>query len=277
MKKIISALLLFGCYAITKGQSSPKDKGPWKDKKCAVVLTYDDGLNIHLTNALPALDSLGLKATFYISDYYGRLEAQIPTWKKAAAHGHELGNHTMFHPCTGRVPGREWVSPDYDLSTYSLRRIREEIKAMNNLLSAIDGRSNRTFAYPCNDKKIGDSSYLSGMEMDFTGARSVSDNFPIIEKINLFDLPSFMVNGESGEQLIALVDKAMSNGTLLVFLFHGVGGDHALNVSLPAHRALLRYLKSIEDKVWIAPMNEVSEFLKDKIVTPKNKSASSRK
>ena len=65
------------------------------------MLTYDDGLNIDLSNVIPALDSVGLKGTFYISDYFDGLNAQIDRWRKAAAEGHELGNHTIWHPCEG--------------------------------------------------------------------------------------------------------------------------------------------------------------------------------
>jgi peptidoglycan/xylan/chitin deacetylase (PgdA/CDA1 family) len=42
---------------------------PWNNKQAAVVLTYDDGLNINLTNVIPALDKVGLKGTFYIADF----------------------------------------------------------------------------------------------------------------------------------------------------------------------------------------------------------------
>src|SRR5678816_1817673 len=88
----------------------------WNGKKCAVVLTYDDGLNVHLTNAIPALDSMSLKGTFYISDYFDGLKDQIPKWRRAAAHGHELANHSIWHPCEGGRPGREFVTADYDMS-----------------------------------------------------------------------------------------------------------------------------------------------------------------
>ena len=71
-----------------------------------------------------------------------------------------------------------------------------------------------------------------------------------------------MVNGETGEQLIALVKKAVADNRLLVFLFHGVGGEHGLDVSLPAHRQLLQYLKQNENAIWIAPMLDVARFIK---------------
>jgi len=61
----------------------------------------DDGLNIDLNHVIPALDSVGLKGTFYISDYFKGLNAQINGWRKAAAEGHELANHTILHGCEG--------------------------------------------------------------------------------------------------------------------------------------------------------------------------------
>jgi hypothetical protein len=59
------------------------------------------------------------------------------------------------------------------------------------------------------------------------------------------------------------VKKAQASGSFLVFLFHGVGGEHSLNVSLPAHRQLLNYLKQNENDVWTAPMIEVAEHIKN--------------
>jgi peptidoglycan/xylan/chitin deacetylase (PgdA/CDA1 family) len=101
-----------------------------------VVLTYDDGLNVHLSNAIPALDSVGLKGTFYISNYFNGLQPQIPEWRKAAAAGHELANHTIWHPCEGGRTGREFVTADYDMRNYTVRRMTDEIRTMNNLLPA---------------------------------------------------------------------------------------------------------------------------------------------
>ena len=71
------------------------------------------------------------------------------------------------------------------------------------------------------------------------------------------------MNGETGDQMIELVKKAMTTNSLLVFPFHGVGGEHANNVSLSAHRQLLQFLKQNEKDIWIAPMIEVAEYIKD--------------
>ena len=233
--------------------------GAWKGKSCAVVLTYDDGLDVHRAIALPALDSLGLKGTFYIANYNGDLPAQIPGWRQAAANGHELGNHTIYHPCTGSRPGREFVLPDYDLSRYSLRRIRDEIQTMNTLLYAIDGRRQRSFAYPCADETIGDSAYLAGMETSFVAVRSVYSQMPTRSELRLNHLPGYVINGQSGEELITLVKQAKEKEVLLIFLFHGVGGGHSLNVSKEAHSQLLHYLKEHEEEIWTPTVAELAK------------------
>jgi sialate O-acetylesterase len=61
--------------------------------------------------------------------------------------------------------------------------------------------------------------------------------------------------------MINLVKQAMQTHTLLVFLFHGVGGGHNINVGLQDHSKLLHYLKANEDKIWIAPMVDVAEYI----------------
>ncbi|MDP4189880.1 MAG: chitooligosaccharide deacetylase, partial [Bacteroidota bacterium] len=50
--------------------------------------------------------------------------------------------------------------------------------------------------------------------------------------------------------------------TLLVFLFHGVGGEHSINVSREAHSQLIHYLKQHKNEIWVAPMVEVAKYIK---------------
>jgi len=135
---------------------------------------------------------------------------------------------------------------------------------MNVILKAIDGRSKRTFAYPCGDRKIHDTLYLEPLKNEFIAARGVTPGMLPINKVNLYDIPCYMMNGQSEDEMIALVKKAMQTHTLLVFLFHGVGGEHNINVSLAAHNGLLHFLKQNEKNIWIAPMIDVAKFIKSK-------------
>ncbi len=240
-----------------------QDKSVWHNKKCAVCLTYDDALNVDLDNVIPILDSMGLKATFYISGFSPGFRERLSEWKAVAEKGNELGNHTLFHPCEGKSPGRGWVKPEYDLNNYTMQRLVDEIKTANALLKAVDGKSERTFAYPCGDKKVGDSSYVPKIKDEFIAARGVESKMQRIEEIDLYDIGAFGINGQSGDELISLVKKAIDNHALLVFLFHGVGGEHSLNVSLEAHSKLLHFLKQNEKDIWVAPLIEIAKYVKE--------------
>jgi sialate O-acetylesterase len=256
MKKITVLLIIFLAF-----QVQAQNKPTWNGKKCAVVLTYDDALNVHLDNAIPTLDSLNLKATFYLTASSQAGSGRIVDWRKIAQNGHELGNHTLYHPCDATREGMSWVKPEYDLSKYSLRRIQDEIKMCNAYLKAIDGKDKRTFAFTCGHKKVIEGEFIQTLENDFVAARAVRHQMHTIDEVKLMDIDCYGINGETGNQLIELVKQAQASGKLLVFLFHGVGGEHSLNVSLPTHRQLLNYLKQNEKDVWVAPMIEISEYI----------------
>lgn len=240
-----------------------QDDGVWYNKKCAVCLTYDDGLKTQLDNVIPILDSLGFRATFYVPGYFPGFKDYVAKWKSVAKKGNELGNHTLFHPCEGQAPGREWVNPDYDLNSYSVAKIVDEIQMANVLLKTIDGKTKRTFAYPCGDIKVSDSSYVREIKSEFVGARGVEGKMQKINDIDLFDIGSYMINELPGDSLIGLVKQAVTGNDLLVFLFHGVGGGHNINVSLEAHNKLLHYLKQNEKNIWIAPLVDIAEYINE--------------
>lgn len=244
---------------LTATAAFAQDTKVWNNKQCAVVLTYDDAIDIDIDNVAPALDSLNLKGTFYMIGSSPVIERRLPEWRKIAAKGHELGNHGLFHPCDGSKPGRTFVKPDYDLSKYTVVRAVDEIRVYNTFLKAIDGKNKRTYAYPCGDLKIGDEYFYKYLEKDFAGARGVTGGLKAAGDVNLSDINCYGINGQSADYMIDLVKKAQQSHTLIVFLFHGVGGGHNINVSLDAHSKLLHYLKNNEKDIWVAPMVEVAE------------------
>lgn len=231
----------------------------WNGKPCAVVLTYDDAIDADLDNVIPALDSLHFKGTFYLIGSSPVIAKRMNEWRLAAKHGHELGNHALFHPCDGSLPGRGFVTPDNDLSKYSVSRAVSEIRINNTLLKAIDGKDRRTFAYPCGDRTIGNVYFYDQLKNDFAGARGVTPGLQTADQVKLDNIDCYAINGQSAGYMIDLVKKAQQSHTLLVFLFHGVGGGHNINVSLSAHSKLLHYLKQNEKNIWIAPMVDVAE------------------
>lgn len=256
---VIKIVSLIGC--LLPGNffcSAQSNDSLWQQKKCAVVLTYDDAIPQHLDNAFPVLDSLQLKATFYLTAY--AVKDRIQNWKQVAARGHELGNHTLFHPCIGGK-GREWLNPDYDMNAYTITRLMDEIKMTNVFLEALDGKKKRTFAYTCGDITVRDSSFVHLLKNDFVAARGVRNQMHRINEVDLYNTDCYVVNGESAAQMQEWVKQAIETRSLLVILFHGVGGGNGLNVALPEHSKFLHFLKENEKDIWIAPMMEVAEYI----------------
>ncbi len=148
------------------------------------------------------------------------------------------------------------------MNNYTVKRMVDETRMTNLFLQALDGKTKRTFAFTCGDMKIGDSLFINAMKNDFVAARAVRNQMHKINEIDLYNVDCYLVNGETGTQLIDWVKKAIETNSLLVILFHGVGGGNALNVSIPAHREFLQYLKKNEKEIWIAPMIDVGEHIK---------------
>src|ERR1700743_1520541 len=105
-KYLLSLLIVFSVVA-AKAQNA----NTWNNKQCAVVLTYDDAIDIDLDNVVPALDSMKFKGTFYLIGSSPVVAKRMDEWRKVAKEGHELGNHALMHPCDGSLPGRTFVTP----------------------------------------------------------------------------------------------------------------------------------------------------------------------
>ena len=70
---------------------------PWPHgKKAAIVLTYDDSLHSQLDIAIPQLNEVGFKGTFFLNGTFP--PEDVIRWRAVGAAGHELGNHSVFHP-----------------------------------------------------------------------------------------------------------------------------------------------------------------------------------
>jgi predicted esterase len=66
---------------------------------------------------------------------------------------------------------------------------------------------------------------------------------------------------KSPEALVALVERAVTEGGWLVLLFHGVGGDH-LAVDGDAHAALIEHLARRRDQVWTESFGGVAAHVR---------------
>ncbi|MCY1722723.1 polysaccharide deacetylase family protein [Prolixibacteraceae bacterium Z1-6] len=254
MKQFVS--LLFLCVSlVSNAQFTWPD-----DKKAAVVFTYDDGLDGHLDIAVPQLDEFGFKGTFYCTGNSQSLNNRIEDWRAIAKNGHELGNHTLFHPCVGE--NRDWVKAEYDLTNYTLDQIVAEIQTANTLLKAIDGKTERSFAYTCGDYKAGNDDFTGNIEEIFGAARLDGPIPGTMDDFNVVKVSSWDVDEPTIEELIAYVDEARAKGTIAVFMFHSVGGGY-LNVGEEQHRALLEYVNENSDDLYNDTFYNVMQYVRN--------------
>jgi peptidoglycan/xylan/chitin deacetylase (PgdA/CDA1 family) len=215
----------------------------WPDgKKAAVSLSYDDALASQLDNALPVLNKNKIKASFYLMLASPVVYERLDEWRAAAKQGHELGNHSIYHPCSASQPGMEWVLPYNNLDKYTIDQMKQEITSANSFLKAIDGRTERTLTPPCFHLNTSNGNYLPAVKELFVGIKNSEDNLPPGSEY-LFSV------GLSGEELIGFVEKIAAKGGMANVLFHGVGGDHMVT-SKEAHEQFVKYLASNRKIYW---------------------------
>src|SRR5690606_20376436 len=106
-----------------------------------------------------------------------------------------------------------------------------------------------------------DVSYTDFIRDDFIAGRTTERKLNSIDEADLMKLGTFSMNGQRADEMIAIVESALQQGALLVFLFHGVGGEHGANVELSEHNKLLDFLKKNEKDIWIAPLVEIAKYM----------------
>ena len=231
-------------------------------RKAAVSLAYDDALDSQLDNALPALDRHGFKGSFYLQLSRDPVRLRLEEWRAAAGNGHELGNHTLFHQCSGSLEDRDWVEPQRDLDRIPAAAMKDQVLLANVMLAAIDGRTERTMTVPCGDVMAEDGNYIDPVRQEFVAIK-LGDGAvtPDMRKLDPYAVTVEAPVGVTGEQLIARVEEAARRGTMVNFTFHGIGGDY-LSVSKQAHEELLQYLSIHRDIYWVDTFINLMKYVR---------------
>lgn len=234
--------------------------------QAAVSLGYDDGLDSQLDHVIPQLNRRGLHASFYVPINGPTLPGRQNEWRAAAAAGHELGNHSLFHSCSAKGPGREWVLPHRDLDRQMAAAVQEQVIAANTWLQALDGKARRTFTPPCLDLQAGGQDFVTALRPQFIAYRAAGPGLVNdTAALDPYAMPVYFVEGMSGEQLIALVEKAAAEHALVSVLFHGVGAEY-LSVTREAHDALLDHLAKNKARFWTDSFVNIMEYAREQAV-----------
>lgn len=261
----LKAFLLLGvAVTVPSGFAAEKKPFTWPNgAKAAVNLAYDDALDSQLDNAIPALDKYKLKGSFYLTLASETLDKRLEDWRAAAATGHELANHTIFHQCSGALPGRDsWVVPHRDLDKTDVNALVDQIRFANLFLYALDGKRERTYTTPCGDLKAGGEDYLPLIKSEFVAIKAAFGGvIPDMNTLDPYAVTVTVPENVTGKQLINIVKEAADKGTMANFTFHGIGGDH-LSVSKEAHEELLKYLADNKNIYWTDTFLNIMKHVK---------------
>lgn len=253
---------LLGAGSFAAQSPPPAERFEWPvGKRAAVSLSFDDGRSSQVDAGLPVLDALGLKVTFYVVPE--RIRARQTAWRAAARGGHEIGNHSLHHPCTGNFG---W-SRDTALENYSLPQMDLELERANAQIAEITGAQPTTFAYPCGQTFIGrgaaTSSYVPLVSRRFAAGRlwlGETANDPAF--VDLSQVHGVSMDDRDLSALRAMLDRTMNERRWLVLAGHDIGeqpGPMTTRVSLL--RDLAGYLSAAERGIWVAPIGTVAAWI----------------
>lgn len=230
--------------------------------KMALSLTFDDARLSQPDKGIPLLDRYNVKATFYVSppNFIMRLD----TWKKSAANGHEIGNHSLVHPCSGNFT----FSRERALEDYTIEQMHAELDSASRLLKDLVGTNPVSFAYPCGQTFIGRGintrSYVPVVASLFQTGRGWLGEAPNDPAFcDLAQLTGMKLDGKTFEDILVLIEGAKKSGHWLVLAGHEMGGEGNLVSCLETIEAICRYASDPANGVWIDTVSNIASYIEE--------------
>ena len=238
-------------------------RSPWPaGKRAAVSLSFDDARPSQLSEGLPVFAESNTKVTFFLTT--GNIGTHAADWRRAAEAGHEMGNHTVNHPCSGNFA---WSAPRA-LEDATLSTMRTEMTEASSAIEQATGVRPVSFAYPCGQTFVGRgrqvASYVPVVSELFVAGRgwlNEGPNDPV--RVDLAQVFGYPMDDVEFEALRPAVDDAIERGQWLVLAGHDIGagpGHQVTRVSML--RALLAYIQDPSRGVWVDTIGHVAAAVK---------------
>ena len=243
------------------GQPLPPLQFDWpQDKQVGVSLSFDDARASQVDFGAPLLDSYGVKATFYVS--VAPLHERVDDWKAVVAAGHEIGNHSLRHACTGNFP----FSREKALEDCTLEQMTAELDQANAEIETLLGVRPVTFAYPCGQKFVGRGvgvkSYVPAVASQFLAGRGWRDEMPNDPAFcDLAQLLGIDSDGLTWEQLKALIEQAKERHCWLVLGGHDIGEGGRQTTRIDTLRAFCEYAQDPKNGVWVDTVVNIGRYV----------------
>ena len=242
--------------------SAPQFAWP-EGKRAAVSLTFDDARPSQVDVGLDWLNRLGAKATFYVVPV--RMEERLEGWKRLAASGHEIGNHSLRHPCTGNFP---W-SREAALEDYTLDRMRSELIQANQRIEELLNVQPVTFAYPCGQTFVGRGgetrSYVPVVAELFLIGRTWLDETAVDPAfLDPAQVTGIEMDGKDFDEIRLWVDRVRESGQWLILAGHETASSGTQTTRLSMLEKLVPYLKDPGNQIWFATVEKVGRYIRDR-------------
>lgn len=229
-------------------------------KQVAISLTFDDARLSQIETGTTLLDKNGIHATFYVIPE--TVEKNIKGWKNVVQKGHEIGNHSVRHPCTGNL---RW-SRNNALENYTVDQMKTELEEANANIEKLLGIKPNTFAYPCGQSFVGRGadakSYIPTVaEMFVTGRNKVSQgmNDPLF--CDFSNLVAVDSDNMDFEDVLTLIESAREGHQWIILAGHEIGDSGVQTTKTSMLKALIKYAKNSAHGIWIAPVGTVASHI----------------
>ncbi len=228
----------------------------------AISITFDDARPSQVDVGVPILDQYGVRGTFYVIK--ANVEKRLDAWRAAFARGHECGNHTQTHPCSGNFPGPRSIGNS--LEEYTLERMQHELDSADAEIVELLRTKPLTFAYPCGQKFVGRGegvrSYVPLIANRFLVGRSAFDqvfNHPL--RCDLAQVHGIDADRTGFDRLRQVIETAMNSQGWAVFVGHEMGQNDARQIfRVDVLHQLCEFCRN--HKIWIDTVANVGAHVR---------------
>lgn len=257
----IAAISLVG---IAAGQDSPGTNPafPWPDgARAALSLSFDDARPSQVEIGLPLFERLDARVTFYVVSE--RVAAEPEGWRAAVRAGHEIGNHSRRHPCSGNF---EWAR-ERALESYTMDAMREELTSASAQIEKALGVRPTTFAYPCGQTFVGrgvsTASYVPLVAELFVAGRGWLDEAPNDPSyVDLAQLYGVSMDTVGFDELRPMLERTLEEGAWLVFGGHDIGREAGPQVTrTDTIEAVIAWAREPSRRIWLDTVGAVAKYV----------------
>lgn len=251
-------------YAQNYNEDDYQVQFQWPEgKQSALSISFDDARPSQLSKGIPILDKYNVKATFYVSTF--ALPGYEEKWKTVIKNGHEIGNHTTRHPCSGNFA---WTRlNDVEVEDFTIEEIRQELTNSNKLIHEKLGVLPKTFAYPCGQTAVGKGanvkSYVPIAADIFSNSRLwLTEYLNDPSFVDIYQLAGSRMDDLPFSELLPVIKQAQKQNRWVIFAGHDVGVGGQYSTREKTLKALIEYAQDPKNKIWLDTVSNIADYVK---------------